>query len=59
VGEVTSGNFSPTLGTGIALVLGPSQSLPRAGEDVTIEARARRIEGIIVKPPFIDRGRSK
>lgn len=52
VGEVTSGNFSPTLGTGIALALGPGATRPEPGERVAIEARGRRIEGDIVNPPF-------
>ena len=52
VGEVTSGNFSPTLGTGIALALGPAATRPEPGERVAIEARGRRIAGDIVKPPF-------
>lgn len=52
VGTVTSGNFSPTLGTGIALALGPAATKPDSGERVAIEARGRRIEGDIVKPPF-------
>jgi aminomethyltransferase len=57
VAEVTSGNYSPTLGTGIALALGSVQALPEAGASVDVDARGRRIEGIIVKPPFIERGR--
>jgi aminomethyltransferase len=52
-GVVTSGNFSPTLGTGIALVLGPAARAPGPGTEVAIDARGRRIEGDIVKPPFI------
>ncbi|HEX2057033.1 MAG TPA: glycine cleavage system aminomethyltransferase GcvT [Actinomycetota bacterium] len=52
VGELTSGNFSPTLGTGIALALGPTATRPEPGERVAIEARGRRIPGDIVKPPF-------
>jgi aminomethyltransferase len=52
VGVVTSGNFSPSLGTGIALALGPSATRPEPGERVAIEARGRRIEGDIVRPPF-------
>lgn len=59
VGEVTSGNFSPTLGTGIALARGPVDTLPQPGEEVAIEARGRRIVGAIVKPPFIEKGRPK
>ena len=53
IGTVTSGNFSPTLGTGIALALGPAERAPAAGAEVAIEARGRRIEGDIVKPPFV------
>ncbi|MDQ4123979.1 MAG: glycine cleavage system aminomethyltransferase GcvT [Actinomycetota bacterium] len=52
VGELTSGNFSPTLGAGIALALGPAATRPEPGERVAIEARGRRIAGDIVKPPF-------
>lgn len=57
IAELTSGNYSPTLGTGIGLGLGPSQSQPEPGARVEIEARGRRIEGDIVKPPFIKKGR--
>lgn len=53
VGEVTSGNHSPTLGTGIALALGDRSARPEAGAAVAIEARGRSIPGDIVKPPFI------
>ena len=53
IGVVTSGNHSPTLGTGIALALGPSGSVPAIGDEVAIDARGRMIAGDIVKPPFI------
>ncbi|MEA2453348.1 MAG: aminomethyltransferase [Actinomycetota bacterium] len=53
IGRVTSGNHSPTLGAGIALALGPTESLPALGDKVAIDARGRAIEGDIVKPPFI------
>ena len=53
VGDVTSGNHSPTLGTGIALVLGDRSVRPDLGTRVAIEARGRSIPGDIVKPPFI------
>jgi aminomethyltransferase len=53
LGRLTSGNFSPTLATGIALALGPRELEPEVGSAVEIEARGRRIEGDIVKPPFI------
>ena len=57
VGVVTSGNFSPTLGTGIALALGPVDSDLEPDREVEVEARGRRIPGAIVKPPFVARGR--
>ena len=54
VGTVTSGNHSPTLGTGIALALGARADAPKAGEsDIAIAARGRMIAGDIVKPPFV------
>lgn len=53
IGTVTSGNFSPTLGTGIALALGPAERAPGPGAEVEIEARGRRIQGDIVRPPFV------
>jgi aminomethyltransferase len=53
IGELTSGNFSPTLGTGIGLALGPRDLAPEIGHPVFVEARGRRIEGDIVRPPFI------
>jgi aminomethyltransferase len=55
VGTLTSGNFSPTLGTGIGLARGDVATLPAIGDRVEIETRGRRIEGDIVKPPFIER----
>jgi len=55
VGEVTSGNFSPTLGRGIALALGPSDRVPSPGRPVEVVARSRRLEGDTLKPPFIER----
>ena len=53
IGEVTSGNHSPTLGTGIALVLADRSVVPEPGMEVAIDARGRSIPGDIVKPPFI------
>lgn len=55
VGEVTSGNHSPSLSTGIALAMGPSETVPEVGAKVAIEARGRQVEGDIVKPPFYRR----
>jgi aminomethyltransferase len=59
IGRLTSGNFSPTLGTGIGLALGPAESKPELGATVEVEARGRRIPAVIVKPPFIERGPKK
>jgi aminomethyltransferase len=55
VGRLTSGNFSPTLGTGIGLARGEVATLPEIGSRVEVETRGRMIEGDIVKPPFIEK----
>lgn len=55
IGALTSGNFSPSLGTGIGLALGPAKLRPEMGATVEIDARGRRIEGDIVRPPFVKR----
>ncbi|MEA2433182.1 MAG: aminomethyltransferase [Actinomycetota bacterium] len=59
IARLTSGNFSPTLGTGIGLALGPAEAKPEIGSTVEIEARGRRIPAVIVKPPFIEHGPKK
>ena len=54
VGEVTSGTFSPTLGTGIALAL-----LDRSvtlGAQVSVVVRERLEPFEVVKPPFVEPG---
>ena len=55
VGEVTSGNFSPTLGHGIALAFLPPQS--REGQTVTVDARGQEMPATLVPLPFVRRGR--
>lgn len=55
IGEVVSGNYSPTLGTGIALAYAAAELAPSPGDGVEIEARGRRLGGDIVKPPFIEK----
>ncbi len=50
VGVVTSGNFSPVLGQGIALAfLAPHIDL---GDEVVIDVRGRDLPAQVVKPPF-------
>ena len=53
VGEVTSGNFSPVLGHGIALAFVP----PTVGEGtaVEIDVRGTRLPGTVVATPFVRR----
>jgi aminomethyltransferase len=53
VGEVTSGNFSPVLGHGIALALLDPSIGP--GAEVTIEMRAKEIPATVVDIPFVRR----
>ena len=50
VGVVTSGNFSPVLGQGVALAfLAPDIGM---GDDVVIDVRGRDLPARVVKPPF-------
>ena len=54
IGEVTSGTFSPTLKTGIALALvDPSLKLR---DVVIIDIRGKPLEFVITKPPFVKPG---
>ncbi len=55
LGEVTSGNFSPTLGRGIALAF--LRPHVRVGEEVTVDARGQLLPGRVVDPPFVRRDR--
>lgn len=50
IGEVSSGNFSPVLGHGVALAFLDPQT--EVGSDVQIDIRGKRIDGVVVKPPF-------
>jgi len=50
IGVVTSGNFSPVLGQGIALAfLAPEVGV---GDEVVIDVRGRDLPAKVVKPPF-------
>ena len=54
VGEVTSGTFSPTLKTGIALgLVDPSLKI---NDTVRIDIRGRATDFVITKPPFVQPG---
>jgi aminomethyltransferase len=55
IGEVTSGTFSPVLGTGIALAyLWPADVVP-LGAEVEVDVRGRRGVATVLRPPFVDR----
>jgi aminomethyltransferase len=53
-GQVTSGNFSPTLGHGIALAFLPPTVEP--GARVEVDVRGTAVPAQVVKPPFYKRG---
>ncbi len=53
VGEVTSGNFSPTLGHGIALAFLPPEA--QEGAQVAIDVRGTPLPATVVSTPFVDR----
>ena len=55
VGEVTSGTFSPGLGTGIALAYMWPADVVELGQEVEVDLRGRRGAATVVKPPFVDR----
>lgn len=50
-GVVTSGNFSPTLGQGIALAFVPPTVA--IGDHVAIDVRGTAVGATLVKPPFV------
>ncbi|HEX6257070.1 MAG TPA: glycine cleavage system aminomethyltransferase GcvT [Euzebyales bacterium] len=52
VGVTTSGSFSPTLGTGIALAY--LDTSVAVGDDVVIDVRGRDLDATVVRPPFVD-----
>ena len=51
VGEVTSGNFSPSLGHCIALAFLPPTFSP--GDSVTVEVRGTGLQGTVTAVPFV------
>ena len=54
VGEVTSGTFSPTLRTGIALALLDTASGVAEGDEVAVDVRGRPQAVEVVRPPFVE-----
>jgi len=54
-GEITSGSFSPTLRTSIALARLPVRAAP--GDAAEVEVRDKRLPVHIVRPPFVRHGR--
>ena len=54
IGSVTSGTFSPTLKTGIALALLDARF--QVDEGVLVDIRSRREPFVITKPPFVTPG---
>ncbi len=57
IGEVTSGNFSPVLGHGIALALVAEDGAPLTpGTPVELELRGRRLPGQVTTLPFVRGG---
>ncbi len=54
VGEVTSGTFSPTLRTGIALALLDTATPPSVGQELAVDVRGRAQPVEVVKPPFVE-----
>jgi len=53
VGEVTSGNFSPVLGHGIALAFLPPGIAPGAGAE--IDLRGKPVHATVVSLPFVEK----
>jgi len=56
-GHVTSGNFSPVLGQGIALAFVPPAT--EVGAEVAVDIRNNLVPARVVKPPFAGGGKNK
>ena len=60
-GELTSGNFSPTLGVGIGLgyvAAGGPGGVTEPGTMLAVDVRGRRLPVAVTRPPFVARGRA-
>jgi len=53
IGETTSGTFSPTLRTGIALALLDTAAGVEEGDVLAVDVRGRALECEVVTPPFV------
>jgi aminomethyltransferase len=53
VGEVTSGNFSPVLGRGVAMAFLPPDTAD--GEELAVDVRGRMAAMAVTKLPFVRR----
>jgi aminomethyltransferase len=53
VGTTTSGTFSPSLKTGVALALIGTAAGVAPDQTVTVDVRGRALECVVVKPPFV------
>jgi aminomethyltransferase len=56
LGEVTSGNYSPVLGHGIALAFLPPEVA--VGSEVEIDLRGHPVPATVVALPFVDKKKS-
>ncbi|MGY1774037.1 glycine cleavage system aminomethyltransferase GcvT [Blastococcus sp. SYSU D00813] len=54
IGEVTSGTFSPSLRTGIALALLDTAAGVEQGAEVAVDVRGRPQPVTVVRPPFVE-----
>jgi aminomethyltransferase len=54
IGEVTSGTFSPTLRTGIALALIATDADVQDGDELALDVRGRSSTVRVERPPFVD-----
>ena len=52
-GVITSGSYSPTLNTSIALARVP----PATGDEVLVEIRGKQLQATVTKPRFVKHGK--